>query len=298
MKRCIAFICVLLMLCGSSACGGASWENDPRPLVVCTVFPAYDFVREVAGDLVNAVLLTNNGADMHSYSPSAGDIAAVKSADLFLYVGGASDKWATDVIEKGALALPLTAMVNDAHKDHDHAEEEHVWLSLRNAQTIVDHTVQALCRILPDKTTDLYAMGNAYKAKLASLDAAYGQIVSSAKRHAVVLADRYPFRHLFEDYGIVCYAAFDGCSSETQASFDTVAALSGYVTSLQLPAVLKLDDSDGSLADAVRRAAGKKDLPVLTLHAIQSVSKTQLDQGVTYLSLMSQNLTILQEALC
>lgn len=297
MKRCIAIVCALLMLCGLSACSGAKWVQDGRPLVVCTVFPAYDFVREVAGDLVNAVLLTDNGADLHNYSPSAGDITAIKSAALFLYVGGTSDAWAADVIEKGALALSLTSMVKNAHAGHDHAEEEHVWLSLRNAQTIVNHVAQALCRVVPGESTTLMANANAYIARLKALDTDYTQTLSAAAGHTVVLADRYPFRHMMEDYGLTCYAAFDGCSAETQAGFATVAALAEHVTALKLPAVLKLDDSDGALADAVCRAAGKADLPVLTMHAIQSVSKAQIEQGVTYLSLMTQNLMTLREAL-
>lgn len=298
MKRLIAILCCVQLLCGLTACdGGAAWEKDPRPLVVCTVFPAYDFVREVAGDLVNAVLLLDSSADVHNFSPSAKDIAAIRCADLFIYVGGVSDAWAKDAIPEGALSVAMTDVVSGGHEGHDHAEDEHVWLSLKNAQKLVECIANLLCRVLPDSTTDLRAKANAYTAKLQALDASYGQVVSSAKRHTVVFADRYPFRYLMEDYGLTCYAAFDGCSTETQASFATVTALAEKVSALQLPAVLVLEDSDGALAHTVCREAGRPDLPVLTMHSLQSVSKAQIDQGTTYLSLMSKNLSVLQEAL-
>ena len=292
--------------------------------VVATIFPVYDWARQVVGDLpgVELVWLQDTGVDLHSYQPSAADLLNLSSCDLFLYVGGESDSWVAGALEEavnpdlqalnllealGDKARPETLTEgmqaeedHDGH-DHDHEEEEtadeHIWLSLRNASLLTGALADALGRLDPDNADAYAANAAAYQAQLAGLDAEYQAAVEEASASALLFGDRFPFRYLTDDYGLEVYAAFPGCSAETEASFETVAFLAGKVDQLNLPAVLTIEGSDQRVAQTIVQNTNGKDAALLRLDSMQGTSARDAAGGATYLSIMESNLEVLKAAL-
>lgn len=316
MKRIlILFFCFCLLLPALSGCGAAAPRENGKLRVIATIFPLYDWLREIAGERAEITLLLGQGVDLHSYQPRAKDVAEIHACDLFVYVGGESDEWAERVLdsagEKKPEALPLLDALGDAAKEEETVEgmqspdekekeaeyDEHIWLSLKNAET--------LCRVLSDRLAaldpegaDLYrANTDAYIKKLRDLDASYRIAAADAGKKTLLFADRFPFRYLTDDYGLSYYAAFSGCSAETEASFDTVVFLAKKTDELGLSAILQIETSDGSLARTVRENTRTKDQKILTLNSLQSVTAAEVAEGATYLSLMKENLAVLREAI-
>lgn len=307
-----------LLLCGAillslAACGGNSGlhEEESEIKIVCTIFPQYDFLRNIIGSDDGLILLAKSGEDMHSYQPTAKDIVEISKADLFVTVGGSSDNWVEAALESSGnenlvvfemmsvietLYAPLEEHEHD--HEHDHGEEceadEHVWLSVKNAAVITQKLCDILCETDPVNAEKYAANTASYIAKLNELDSAFSKAVETAERKTVLFADRFPFIYLMKDYGIEYHAAFSGCSSETEASFETISTLTKTVEELSLPCVFIIDGSDGALAQTVTRTNGAK---ILTLDSCQSVSIREAEDGVNYIEIMTQNLTLLQEAL-
>lgn len=297
---------------------GSTADQNGKIKVVTTVFPLYDWVREVARDDVDLSidLLLDNGVDLHSYQPTAKDIMDISDCDLFVYVGGESDKWVDDVLRqannKKMIVLDLMEILGDKAKveelkegmqgeKEEHEDEpeydEHVWLSLKNAVTFTEKIAEALGKVDTQHAGSFSENAAAYTEKLSALDKAYQQAVDDAKVKTLLFGDRFPFRYLVDDYGLDYYAAFAGCSSETAASFETVIFLAGKLDELQLPAVCILEDSDGTLAETIRQAGTAKDQTIVTFDSLQSVTAADIAAGKTYLSAMENNLKALQEAL-
>ena len=284
--------------------------------VVVTTFPLYDWVREIAGSALedmDLTLLINNGVDMHSYQPSIQDIAKINQSDLFIYVGGESDAWVEDSLVENVRALSLLETLGDKAKEeevvegmqedeHVHEEEEveydeHLWLSLRNAQLLCSAITDLLCQA-DSKNAALYTANCAsYNEKLSQLDSQYKSMVEGAKRKTVLFGDRFPFRYLCDDYDITYYAAFVGCSAETEASFQTLAFLAQKLTELDLPCVFQIERGNSKLANAVIQNSGNKKATVCELNSLQSVTSRDIAAGSTYLGIMEQNLEILKKAL-
>ena len=320
------------------ACSAESNEKAPaqkKVSIVATIYPQYDWLKNILGDRLDAVnlkLLIKNGTDLHSYKPSAQDIAAIASADMVVFVGGESDEW----IEKALKATPKEGRVQvnlmealgdrvkeeevvegmehehhhehgeeaEAHEDHDyeHAEEaendEHIWLSLKNAELLVMNLADALSKVDTAHATEYHMNAGLYIAKISALDAQYRAATDSASLKTILFGDRFPFRYLVDDYGIKYFAAFVGCSAESEASFETVAFLAGKMDSLALPAIFTIDGSNGKIARAILDASKKsKETPVLTLNSMQSVTDAQMQSGVDYLSMMQSNLEVLKKAI-
>ncbi len=253
-----AFLAVTLLL---AACGTKSEaEGAAKKIsVIAVTYPQYDWFKNVLGGRANAVdlkLLIKNGADLHSYQPSAQDIATIAGADMVVYVGGESDEW----IEK-ALAESIAKL------DTAHATEYHMNAAL-------------------------------YIAKISALDAQYRATIGNATLKTILFGDRFPFRYLVDDYGIKYYAAFVGCSAESEASFETITFLAGKMDSLELPAIFTIDGSDGKIARAILDASKKsKNAEVLMLNSMQSVKDEQIKAGADYLSIMRDNLEVLRKAI-
>jgi zinc transport system substrate-binding protein len=311
-------LCAALCLCALCACGGggAAPVKSEKPRIVVTIFPLYDWTRQILGSHaadVDLTLLVSAGTDMHSYQPTVDDIIRVSEADLFIYVGGESDKWVKDAL-KGAsnprmrtidLMKALGASVREetllpgmeaeAEEEDGAAYDEHIWLSLKNAFTCCQQIAQTLeaMNIVARYESDL----DEYGAKLFDLDARYLELAEAAPLKAVIFADRFPFRYLTDDYGLEAYAAFQGCSAETEASFETIAFLAGKLAELDLPAVLTTESGAGKLAETVIRTAGKPDTPILPLDSMQSVTAEEIASGAGYLSIMEGNLEVLRRAL-
>lgn len=322
-KRIIATLMILIMTVAAvTSCGADKAENaEPDDLdVVVTIFPEYDWAREIIGDVedVDLELLLDNGTDIHSYQPSAKDIVKIAGADVFIYVGGESDEWVDEVVNK--VVRPDVKIINlmdvlgeDAkeeelkegmqgyeHHDEDEDEEEydeHVWLSLRNAGKIVSVMADAFAEADPDHSNRYRENAKAYIKSLDELDGEYEQAVGKASCRTLLFGDRFPFRYMTEDYGITYYAAFTGCSAETEASFETVTFLANKIDELGLKYVMVIDGSDTKVAETIIRNTRKKNQKILMLDSMQSIESTEVESGTTYLGIMKSNLRVLEEAL-
>jgi len=347
MKKIILIASIFAALT-TSVFAKAKKTDNSKLKVVTTIFPEYDWTREILGNKASNVeltLLLGNGVDLHSYQPSIQDIAKISTADIFIYVGGESDGWVKDALKnaksKKMKVINLLESLGDKvkaeevkegmqteeeeehehhhdadhdHEDHDHHEaeehhhhhhdddeeveyDEHVWLSLRNAKILSAEICSALC----EKDT---ANAAAYKANLASytarldvLDAKYAAAVKAGKKNTILFGDRFPFRYLVDDYKLDYYAAFVGCSAETEASFETVIFLAKKVDELGLNSVLKIESGDGKIARTIIQNSKNKNAKVLSMDSIQSTTAKQATAGTTYLKIMEANLTVLEEAL-
>ena len=296
-----------------------------RVTIVVTTFPLYDWTRQVLGERLaqtELVQLQQRGVDLHSYSPSAADLRKIASCDLFAFVGGESDEWADRALALsgkpncrvlnlvktlGAAAkaeATIEGLPHDGHhhdKDHAHGEharetDEHVWLSLRNAATFVKAIAAHLAALDPANAATYHANAAAYGERLAALDRDYAQAVAHAARKTILVADRFPFRYLADDYGLAYFAAFPGCSAESEASFKTVAFLAKKVDELRLPVILTIEGTRHKIAETVRRTTKSRDQRILTLDSLQAVGGATAET-TRYLDVMARNLETLKAAL-
>lgn len=315
MKKIICAFLSLGLLSGIFAgCGKAVPQSD-KIKIVTTVFPAYDWVRNILGDKAQSfeiTLLTDNGVDMHSYQPTAADIVEISSCGLFIYVGGESDEWTEEItrmnFEKVKTLKLLEALGTDVYNektvegmqngenDEETVADEHIWLSLKNAQTLCRAICEELCGLLPEKAEYFSERLEKYLAEISALDAEYRLATDKSERKTLLFGDRFPFRYLTEDYGLTYYAAFPGCSAEAEATFETVAFLAKKLTELELPCVLTVDGSQNKIAEAIIKSSGRE-CPILTLCSMQAVTAEEINGGATYLSVMTDNLEILKKAL-
>ena len=333
--------CLMLLSCGASdgtagagQAGNAAGEG--KLSVVTTIFPLYDWARNILGEDSGAELnfLLNSGVDMHSFQPTTSDIMKISSCDLFLYVGGESDAWVEKALaeasnpelvainllellgERAREEELLEGMQEDAAHDHDHAEDEHdhdedhghsheeeseydehIWLSLQNAAYLIPQIAETLSGIDPENGARYKENADAYVTKLNALDGEYAAAVAASPSKTLLFCDRFPFRYLAEDYGLTCYAAFSGCSAETEASFETIAFLSEKVKELSLAHVITIEGSETKIADTVLAGAGAAGSDILVLDSMQSTTVQDAEGGVSYLSVMEKNLEVLKEAL-
>ena len=300
-------------------------ETDKKLNIVTTIFPEYDWTRAILGDRaddVNLTMLLDNGTDLHSFQPAVKDIMKVSSCDLLIYVGGESDQWIEDALEsaqnKDMKTINLMEVLGDSIKeeetvegmqesdhdhDHDHEDEEekeydeHVWTSMRNAEVICDAIAATLEEMDPENKEIYQSNAETYKEKLSALDEEYQETVDSAKQKTLIFADRFPFRYLVDDYDLSYYAAFSGCSAESEASFKTVTFLAGKVDELGVKSVLTMEKSDDRIAQTVIENTKAKDQKILQLNSMQSITSEEIADGATYLSVMEDNLGVLKEAL-
>ena len=319
-KRIAALLLAGLLAVCCAGCGGDAATAETGGLkAVSTIFPGYDWLCNLMdGTGSEPALLMENGVDMHSFQPTAADIVSLSDADLFLYVGGTSDGWVEDALanaqnEKIAAVdmmevlegrLLQETLSEGMQEDRDHGEaghegayDEHVWLSLRNAEAVCAALCDALCEIDPEHAETYRSNLEGYTEALRALDADFADTVENGAYDTLLFGDRFPFTYLMADYGLRYYAAFPGCSAETEASFATVSFLAGKLDALSLPAVLTIDGSDQSIAKTVIENSSRPDTAILTLDSMQSVKKEEIEQGASYLSIMEQNRAVLAQAL-
>jgi zinc transport system substrate-binding protein len=309
-KTILILITAAAILFGVSGCKpkNAKRGADGKINVTVTVFPPFDFVRQIAGDKVNLTLLLPPGAESHSFEPSPRDIITIQNSDIFIYVGGESDAWVNRILESiNTDSMKILAMIEtvdaveeeivegmEGEEEEEAAYDEHVWTSPTNAMLIVNAIAGLLGETDP-ANAELY-WGNAidYISKLADLDTAFREVIAGAKRNTLVFADRFPFRYLADAYGLKYYAAFPGCSTETEPSAATVAFLINKIRAEKIPVVFHIELSNERMADAISEETGAKKL---LLNACHNVSKRDLDAGLGYLDFMRKNVENLREAL-
>lgn len=319
----------MLSGCATTSSANTDQTQDKKSLhIVTTIFPEYDWVREVLGDQADQAEITfllDNGVDMHSYQPSAEDIMNISTCDLFIYAGGESDAWAADAVKNAAnknrQVINLMDILGEnakeeeivegmqAEHDHEHEDEdegeheeepeydEHVWLSLKNAQIFVSAIADSLSNIDPTHADTYAANASAYNGKLAQLDTDYQAAVDAAPIHTVLFADRFPFRYLVDNYGLSYYAAFSGCSADTEASFDTIIFLANKVNELGLHSILTIENSNDKIANTIIQNTQSRDQQIRMLNSMQTVTSQDIASGTTYFSVMEENLHVLSAAL-
>lgn len=340
-KRVFIILAVVMALLCLAACGQNkskySSKND-KIKVVTTIFPEYDWVREIAGENSNVdiTMLLDNGVDLHSYQPTAEDIMKISSCDMFIYVGGESDEWVEDALKesvnKNMKVINLLDVLKDTVKteeampgmqseemdnwptyypagmtsneikedmlEHEEKEyDEHVWLSLRNAEKICDAIVDSLCDIDSENKNVYSTNATVYKNKLKELDDQYQDVVKNSTNKTLLFGDRFPFRYMVDDYGLKYYAAFAGCSAESEASFETISFLAKKVDELGLKNVMTIEKSDKKIANTIISNTKNKNQKIYELNSLQSITSKDVKNGVTYLSVMKSNLNVLKEAL-
>ncbi len=314
MKRIIAVLfAVIIALCIMSACGRMP-RGDGKIKIVTTVFPIYDWTCRLtkgASDIDVAYLL-RSGVDMHSFQPAVDDIINVSTADIVVYVGGESDEWIDDTLKeavnKNIRTVNLINLLGKSAKKEEVVEgmqdgadddeiDEHIWLSPDNAKKLVTAISDSLSHIDPDNSGLYSRNASDYLKKLDELKGKFKKAVERAKYDTVVFADRFPFRYLFDDLGLNYFAAFAGCSAETEADFDTIIFLADKIDELGVKSIMQTETADGSIAKTIREATKLKNQRILTLKSMQSVTSNEVKSGVTYISIMEENLNVLTEAL-
>jgi zinc transport system substrate-binding protein len=344
MKR--KFLALLMALCMVFSVNGFAKEEKVE--VVTTIFPMYDWVKNILGEAESKVslsLLVDSGADLHNFQPTVEDFVKLSKADLFIYLGGPSDSWAEDAVKeaknKDQRALNLMEALgelakesehvegmeehdhdhdheDEAHDDHDleHEEEghdehdhegeehehhhhvdEHIWLSLKNAKVLVKVIAEELAQLLPEDAKTIQANAQSHIEKLDVLDKQYQAVVDGAENKTLLFGDRFPFLYLMDDYGLNYYAAFSGCSAESEASFETIAFLSSKMDEEKLSCIFAIDGSTQQVAKAILGASKDASRPILVLDSMQTVNRDMIDQGVSYLGIMEKNLLVLKQAL-
>jgi len=319
-KRILCLVMAAVLALGLlSGCSVPTASGDTLS-VVTTIFPEYDWVMNVLGDRTDSVdvtMLLDSGVDLHSYQPTADDIIKISQCDLFIYVGGESDSWVDDALQEAVnenmIVLDLMDILGDSVKEEELVEgmeaeeeeeaeegpeyDEHIWLSLQNAKVVVTAMEEALSQ-LDEENAEVYAANAAaYREKLTALDEEYEAAVQASSVKTLLFGDRFPFRYLTDDYGLTYYAAFVGCSAESEASFETVTFLAGKLDELGLSAVMTLEGTDHKLAETVISASAGQSAEILSLNSMQSTTSDDVKNGATYLSIMEKNLEVLKQAL-
>lgn len=309
----------LLLCMWLTACGNTKTTTSEKTEIVCTTFVQYDWMRNLiagAEDHYELTLLLKNGTDMHSYQMTAEDMIHISNCDMFIYVGGESDRWIDDIQanikNKEQIQVNLMELLGDLAKEEEHAEgmehdheeeeeeeafDEHIWLSLKNTEILLPQLTDLLIKMDPSNTGLYTANLEKYQTELKALDNEYENMIDSAKYDTILFGDRFPFRYLVDDYHLNYFAAFAGCSAETEASFETIAFLAGKMNELHLPAVLIIEKSSDKLAQSIINNTTEKNQEILTLNSLQSITSEEIASDVTYLSVMKNNLEVLRQAL-
>ena len=312
MKKTITLILALALLLFVPACGETQEQGtDTRLSIVTTLFPAYDFAREIAGERASVSLLVPPGAEAHSFEPTTRDMIRIQESSLFFCNGGESEAWVEELLADqqietlvmldcvDALEEEVREGMQEIHEEEEEGEEgpeydEHVWTSPVNARRICEALCERLCALDPEGEREYRANLARYAARLEELDAAFRETVESGSRRTLIFADRFPVRYFVEEYGLDYYAAFPGCADDTEPSAKTVAFLIDKVREEEIPVVFTIEFSNEKMADVICEDTGCRKL---RFHSCHNVTAEELENGVSYLQLMGENVTALKEAL-
>ena len=317
MKKLLCLLAALALVVCLAACGGDSGRDDGKLQIIASSFPGYDLARAAAGDLAEVSLLLPPGTESHSYEPTPRDILNVQNCDLFIYLGGESDAWVDTILNSLDTPVktlkmmdcvttleeePLEGMeeIHDDHDGHDHGEgqvvevDEHVWTDPANAVKITERIAAELSAMDAANGAAYPANAAAYVQELQALDGEIRAFLATVSHPVMVFGDRFPLRYFAEAYDITCYAAFPGCSTQTEPSAATIAYLTDLVREKKLTTVYYIEFSNHLVADSIAEATGVK---TALFHSCHNVTRQELESGVTYLSLMRGNLETLKETM-
>ena len=325
MKRIISLLIAIVIALSVTVLSGCNTESvknySEKPVIVCSVFPQYDFCRQIVGDKAEVILLQKNGTDMHSFEPTPGDILNICRADIFVIVDRGAESWVDGVLEAAKNdSLTLVEMSSLCHlleeetpdsirndhshshshdHDHDHGDgescsfgfDEHMWMSIENAIHTIEGICDALCLKYPEHADFFCGNADKYIEELRALDEEFRALDLSGKKF--IVADRFPFLYLAKEYELDYLAAFPGCSDQTHSSFEVMTYLIGEVKEHNVGVIFKTEDENAHIATQLSDSTGAE---VYTLYSCQSVTRAQLDAGESYLSLMRKNLETMKEA--
>ncbi|KLI21500.1 metal ABC transporter substrate-binding protein [Brachyspira hyodysenteriae] len=330
-KKILIFLTILLF--SITSCNDANKNNNKtsngKINVVATIFPIYDFTKNIALDNINLQMIIKPGIEIHSFNTTPADVIDIQNADVFIYIGGESEAWAEKIVSSmdtnGKKIIRLIDYVKaldeeivegmEHDEDHNHEEEanhnehendieeshthegvydEHIWTSPKNAQLMVAAICNALSEIDADNADVYKANADKYNQELTALDEEIRNAVGSSKRKNIVFGDRFPFRYLAEEYGLEYRAPFTGCSSQVDASPKTIAYLINYIKDNKIPYLYYIELSNEKIANTLIEQTGASKLK---LHSGQNVSKEEFNSGITYLSIMRDNLESLKKGL-
>lgn len=294
----------IFSLCACSSESSYSSSDSGKLKIISTVFPPYDLARQIAGDNAEISILLPPGSEIHNYEPSAKDMIAIRNCDIFLYIGGENEQWAEKLINsndtENVTAVKLIDYVptlsededehdhdHDHDHDHEHETDEHIWTSPKNAQLMLSAVYDAICKVDPSDKQTYTKNKDAYAKQLSDLDNAYRSAVDNAKNKTIVLADKFPFRYLAHEYGLEFSAAFAACSDESEPGVSTMIKLTKTIKENNIPAVYYLEFSSTKIADTLCDETGATKL---MLHSCHNVSKQDIENNVSYVDLMKQNL--------
>lgn len=297
-----------LCLCSCASQNEADNKDSQKLKIISTVFPPYDLARQIAGDNADISILLPPGSESHTYEPTAKEIIEIQNCDIFLYIGGENEQWAEKIISSNKSDSVKTVKLIDCVKtleeaelheeeheeEHSHETDEHIWTSPKNEQLMLTAVYDAICEADPENKAVYTKNKDSYNKQLTELDKAYKEAVGNAKNKTIIMADKFPFRYLAEEYGLDFYAAFSSCSDESEPSAATMTSLISKIKELKIPVVYYLEFSSTKVADTLCSETGASSL---MLHSCHNVSKEDLDKGISYVDLMKQNLENLKTAL-
>jgi len=305
-KRIIACITVLsvVLLCGCSL--NAESKDNGKLKIVTTIFPAYDFARQVFGETADVTLLLTPGMESHSFDPGARDIVSIHECNLFIYNGGESDAWVENILESGDSLNTLRMMDSvevleeehidggEGHDEHGEEYDEHIWTSPKNAAKIVASVRDAAVSLKPENSALYEKSANDYISKINDLDNRFKALLSGEERY-FIFGDRFPLLYFFKEYDLNYYAAFPGCGSETEPSAQMIAFLTEKLKQDDaIKSVFYIELSNHKLADTLANDTG---LSAAEFHTCHNITADDFQAGETYVSLMERNYKILEGVL-
>ncbi|MFA0815292.1 MAG: metal ABC transporter substrate-binding protein [Anaerofustis sp.] len=305
MKKLVCIICSAILAVSLFGCGKTEdTTKDAGISVIATIFPAYDFARAVVGDDGSVSMLIKPGTEIHTYDPTAADIAKIERCDVFIYNGGEADAWVDTVLDSIDTSRMTIIRMMDAvtpveeetvegmesektdSSSNETEYDEHIWTSPANAILIIKEIRDAMCTLDPINTEAYCENSDAYILQIQDVQQEIQTIVSQAKHKIIVVGDRFPFRYFVDEFGLDYRAAFNGCSEDTEASASTIAYLIDTIEENKLSAVFYIELSNQQIATAISEQTGAQ---MLELNSCHNISQEDFDSGMTYVDIMKQN---------
>lgn len=318
-KKATTIVLCSALIMSVTACSENKRGNDDngKLKIVTTVFPPYDFAKQIAGDKADIKMLLPVGTETHHYDPTPSDMIAVKDCDVFIYIGGSNEEWTekilSDTDREKVKVVKLIEHIDDlspsiansghSHEGEEHSDEhghnendydQHIWTSPKNAKIMLGAICDAICEADAENSESYRESKQKYENEITALQNDFKAAADITGEKMLVFADKFPFTYFAKEFGFTCLAAFSSCSDESEPSAATVAMIIDEVKIHKIPAVFYLKFSSKKVADNICNETGAEAYP---LHTCHNVSKDEFEKGESYVSLMRQNLQSIEKAL-